>query len=61
MRKLYVTIDTGYLNIDIKFPFKVEDDADPDEIRECAHDALENQICWDVVDEDGEEVDLYGD
>lgn len=59
MRKLYVTVDTGYLNIDIKFPFEVEDDADPDEIRECAHDALENQICWDVVDEDGEDVELW--
>ena len=59
MRKLYVTVDTGYLNIDIKFPFEVEDDADPEEIRECAHDALENQICRDVVDENGEDVELW--
>ena len=59
MRKLYVTVDTGYLGIDIKFPFEVEDDADPEEIRECAHDALENQISWNVEDEDGEEVDVW--
>ena len=59
MRKLYVVVDTGYFGIDIRFPFEVEDDADLGEIRECAHDALENQICWDVVDENGEDVELW--
>ena len=59
MRKLYVVVDTGYVGVDLKFPFDVDDDATPEEIRDYAEEALQNQICWDVVDENGEDVELW--
>ena len=59
MRKLYVTVDTGYVGVDLKFPFDVDDDATPEEIRDYAEEALQNQISWNVEDENGEEVDVW--
>ena len=59
MRKLYVVVETGYLGVEVKFPFEVENDASPEEIRDEAEGALQNQLCWNVEDENGEEVDVW--
>lgn len=59
MRKLYVSIETGYLGVEVKFPFEVENDASPEEIRDYAEEALQDQLCWNVEDENGEEVDVW--
>lgn len=59
MRKLYVVVETGYMGVDVKFPFEVDDDATPEEIRDYAEEELRNSLCWNVEDEDGEEVDVW--
>lgn len=59
MRKLYVVVDTGYVGVDLKFPFDADDAATPEEIRDYAEEALQDQLCWNVEDENGEEVDVW--
>lgn len=58
MKKMRVEIETGYLNVSLGFDFEVEDDDTPDEIYNTAREVIANKLCWNVLDEDGNEVEL---
>lgn len=62
MKKLYVVIDTGYVNVDLKFEFEVDEDTEIEDyeyIRECAESCIKNNLEWHVEDEDDEEVEIW--